>query len=506
MAKGEIAARTIPRKNGPSYILYQGEYRDRDGERRFVSCKVEGRFNTPSKAEKEARRLLREAENEVEAWIRAKGKETVGQAIDEYVYHLKKAQGRGDCTNAHVRNSETALKKCPPRIRREALSSFKDSGLIKDEINRLRDSGLSIYNATALRDSLRRVFGFAMESPRGYIPRNVLADFPIYLPPCPGRANHASPEEALAVIAAARDSITEGKLLTGLTVYAILCLVIQTGIRPEEAGGLLVGDIETPHPDYPNDPDIWGKLTVRNTNTRLDGFQTQTKAEKLGSKKKRAPIPLVGGLFREAFFLMERYHQALKWSEGPGHRSYKRGMVIARANRRFRDSDEPVIRRTSGFAFVGQWGGAYNAGSLCRHIRDIVIRAGFVKRDHEGRILIDKDGNKKNEYSLYSFRHMVATFNAKNLPVHLAAAVTGHDKKTFLGTYVHQSAGDHLQIAGSLGKLEALVNTNLPAVRKRLSYVPKNRPWEAEGVSRTTYYRLRGSATNLQQGLKKGGK
>ena len=57
MAKGDITTRTVKRADGTTYEIYQGEYRDRDGKRRFVS----------DENKHKAQAKLREKMNEVDA-------------------------------------------------------------------------------------------------------------------------------------------------------------------------------------------------------------------------------------------------------------------------------------------------------------------------------------------------------------------------------------------------------------------------------------------------------
>jgi hypothetical protein len=57
MAKGDVETRVVKRKDGTTYEIYQGEYRDRDGKRRFVS----------DENKHKAQDKLRKAMNEVEA-------------------------------------------------------------------------------------------------------------------------------------------------------------------------------------------------------------------------------------------------------------------------------------------------------------------------------------------------------------------------------------------------------------------------------------------------------
>ena len=95
------------------------------------------------------------------------------------------------------------------------------------------------------------------------------------------------------------------------------------------------------------------------------------------------------------------------------------------------------------------FGKPFTAQALAVPLYRFVRRVGLVQRDHDGRVMLVWDGKPKAKYSLYSFRHMVATFN-KGLPSVVAAAITGHTERTFLAHYVHREAGDEEMAARSL--------------------------------------------------------
>jgi hypothetical protein len=211
MAIGEVKPRIVRRPDRTTYEVYQGEYRDRDGKRRFVTAKVDTIFSTPDKARKEALRLLRVAQNEVEAWERTRsGAPTLGQIIDEYIYDVEKAQRRGDLSNAMLLNENWGLAKVPDKLRKKKLSEFKDSGEIGELIKALRDDGYAIKTVKHVRDAISRVFTFAMNPPRSYVPRNVLRDYPIKLPKSPKRKNKAEKHEASLLIQMAFNRIGTG--------------------------------------------------------------------------------------------------------------------------------------------------------------------------------------------------------------------------------------------------------------------------------------------------------
>jgi len=439
MAIGDIKIRTVTRKNGTTYKVYQGEYRDRDEERRFVS----------DENKKEAQRKLREAIKEVEDHTHAKGPETLQQVIDEYIYDREKAARRGDVSNAGVKAARDALRRVPDRIRRKKIASFKHSGEIEEALNAMRDQGYAVATVILTKEALIRVFDFAMTPQRRYVARNVLRDFPVKVGKAPKRKNKASLSEAALLLHTARELI-QGRsqcILGAVNLYAFLVLTIHTGARPEEICGLQITDIKRFDRPPPDRPHVWAEMTIQHTNTMDDGFRRRTKTEEV------RVVPL-GRTAVDALDMVERHWQAKRYATQPGHASYTRTKISKRLVRYFKTSDEPLERRQHGFVFIGAYGKPYDASSIGMRVRELVLRAGIVQRDGDGRILIGENGKPKARISLYSFRHMVATYNAHRIPTHVGAAITGHSEETYLGTYVHLSPDDQVLVAKSLGDLE----------------------------------------------------
>jgi hypothetical protein len=83
-------------------------------------------------------------------------------------------------------------------------------GEIGELIKALRDDGYAIKTVKHVRDAISRVFTFAMNPPRSYVPRNVLRDYPIKLPKSPKRKNKAEKHEASLLIQMAFNRIGTG--------------------------------------------------------------------------------------------------------------------------------------------------------------------------------------------------------------------------------------------------------------------------------------------------------
>jgi integrase len=448
VAKGDITTRTVKRANGTTYEIYQGEYRDRDGKRRFVS----------DENKHKAQDKLREKMNEVDAGTHVQGHDTLGQVIEEYIYDCEKAVRRKDIRKVHSKREQSSLKLVPERLRRIKLSKFKDSGEIKALVNDLRERGYAIRSARHVRDTLNRVFEFAKR--QGYTPRNVIRDFPVKLPKPPKRLNSSTIEDARSVLIASREDYFKRQLLPAVNIYGILCLIMQTGLRPEEAFGLQITDLTRFDQPPADRPGVWAEAIIRHTNTSEDGFAEEVKNDEV----RRVPL---GRMFCDAWDGIERYWQAHRKANAPGFRGYGYCSISVRTQDYFRELEgTPPERRTHGFLFSNRRGTPYNASSVAPLIADVVRRAGVVERDLDGRIIVGMDGKPKNKLTLYSFRHMVATHNARRLPAHVGASVTGHDTETYLGTYVHETAGDKILIAESLGELESALTAT--KVQQRL--------------------------------------
>jgi integrase len=374
---------------------------------------------------------------------------TVQDVADEYLRDREKAARRGDISNAHLIAETGACKRMPDSLKRMKLSALEDSGIIKEAILELRNR-YSIRTVKAVRDTLSRVFDFAIESPRKYIPRNVLKDHPIRLGKSPKRQNMATHEEGVLLLQEAAKFQDYEKSLPRLNLYAILHLIIRRGCRPEEACGLQIEDIKRFDLPHPAVPDWRGTVTIRNTNTKDGGFKRRTKNEQIRT------IP-IGREILDAFDRVECYWQAYRDAEAPGHKSYERLAFLVRMRSRLQyylKNPSAVQRRQHGPMFVNMRGGLLHASSLGNLVRELVRRIGAVQRDGEGRVLIGKNGKTKPRISLYSFRHKVATHNALNLPAHVGASATGHSERTFLSDYAHQSEGDLALIAKSFSNLD----------------------------------------------------
>jgi integrase len=434
---GEIKPRIIERKDGTSYQVYIGCFKGPDGRRNFVS----------DEKKKQAQDLLREALNEVDAGTRVQGNETLGQVIDEYIYDCEKAVRRKDISNGHLGREKSSVRLVPERLRRIKMSKFKDSGEIHTLVNDLRDAGYAIRSAKHVRDTLNRVFDYAKR--QGYTPRNVIRDYPIKLPKPPKRSNPATIEEARAILIASREHNFRQELLSYVNIHGILCLIMQTGMRPEEAFGLQITDVRRFHTPSTDRPNVWAEATIQHTSTSKDGFQKRTKNDEV------RVVPL-GRMFCDAWDMIERYWQAHRKAMAPGFRGYGYCSISERTKRYFKELEGVAPeRRTHGFLFANRVGTPYNASTVSPLVTKVMRRAGVVEKDLDGRIIIGKDGKPKHKLTLYSFRHMVATHNARHLPAHIGASVTGHDTETYLGTYVHETAGDKILIAESLGELES---------------------------------------------------
>ena len=242
MAIGDITIRTVTRADGTIYEKYQGEYRDRDGNRRFVSHTLK----------KEAQRLLREKMNSVDSGTHAKGNETLGQVIDEFIYDLEKRARIGEISQAGRVTATNGLRLVSDRLRRMKIRDFRDIGLIKEHMRALREKGYAIGTVQNCKQTLARVFTFATQSPRNCIPRSIMRDFPFSVGKQPKRKNKSTKAEAAAMICAARKRIgrTNKLLLSSVNLYGILCFIITTGMRPEE--GLRLTDPR--HPPFPIAP------------------------------------------------------------------------------------------------------------------------------------------------------------------------------------------------------------------------------------------------------------
>lgn len=447
MAIGEVKRRTITRSDGTSYNVYLGEYRDRDGKRRFVS----------DENKHKAQEKLRAAMNAVDDGIHAKGSITLGTVIDEYLYECEKRARRGDISNTHARSERGSAKRVPDNLKRMKLADFEHTGHIKEALDGLRDKGYAIRTVKAVRGTLSRVFDFAMQPPRRYVPRNVLRDYPIRLGKAPKRQNAATIEEGAIVLRAAAERQNYEKWLPHLNLYAALCLIMLTGMRPEEAFGLQVEDIKRFREPPPDRPNIWAELLICNTNTREDGFQHRT-------KNLKTRIVPVGRNVLNAFSRIECYWQAEREANEPGRAPVQHQATRLRVQKRLRQLlENPGIAelRQHGPMFVGQRGKMLNSSTAGTDLRRLLIRAGLVQRDEDGRILIGPNGKPKAKYSFYSFRKMVATHNAHHLPTHVGASVTGHTEKVYLETYVHRSAADDVLVAKSLGELERALDREL---------------------------------------------
>ena len=449
---GEVKPRVRTRKDGTTYQTYEGCFNaepKRGGLRKYVS----------DADKKKAQRLLRIEMNSVEAGTKAKqGKIPIGEVIDEYISDQDRRARHGDIANGTAIREAQELKRFSDKFRRIRLEEFENSEPIREELKAMRDKGYALWTVTVTKATLFRVFELAVR--KGYTARNILRDHPIKLGKPPKRKNIASIEDARDVLDLLREERGQrGQVLTSINMYALFCLIIQTGMRPEEAFGLQVADIT--RYDRPHSPEllnIWGEALIRNVNTQDDGYRP------IGELTKNDTVRSVylARQTMEALDYVERYWQARRWSEGPGHQSYRDVQVKARISGYLKTSTEPLVPRQHGFLFTTRAGDAYDAHATPRLVQDIMVRAGKVETDPEGRVIIKGTGRPQAKYTLYSFRHMVATYNGQRLPTHIAAHSTGHTEKVFLGTYVHQRPEDRLRIAQAAGELATdLTATNL---------------------------------------------
>jgi integrase len=242
--------------------------------------------------------------------------------------------------------------------------------------------------------------------------------------------------------------------LPSINLYAATLIVATTGMRPGEVCGLQVTDIvRFGHPPMDR-PGVWGEITVRHTNTADDGFRQRTKNDQIRT------VPL-GKLAVDALDMVERYwhiHVAVESRFGDCHTAEK-----SRQRKRLL-ADLAVVggRREHGFVFLTIFGRPYNDVTLGAALRLFQTEIGFVKRDSEGRVIIGKAGKPLPKICFYGLRKMVATHNATRLPVSVAAAVTGHNEKTYLSVYVDGGPEDRKLIAASMGELDGMLRLPAP--------------------------------------------
>jgi integrase len=344
MAIGEVKPRTVKRPDGTTYKIYQGEYRDRDGERRHVS----------DKNKHEAQDKLRRAINEVKEWTHAKRKpRTLGQVIEEYLKDREDAAYiRKDISPDAYMRDKYVLSKVPEKLRRMKIAEFKDAGLFEELIKRLRTDGHAIRTVRAVLGGLSGVFAFAMKAPRGYVARNVLKDFPIRTPKPPKVRNKAEISDALLLLSEARDRILGGggnelrntMALPSVKMYAILSLLAATGVRPEEAFGLQVADIKRFEQPPCDRPTVWADVTIRNVSGR-HGFRERTKTDEIRTVG-------VGRRVVEAFDEVERYWYVHEIVESPGWRGYWTSEKYRRRRMLLGTLGVAGPRREHGFMFV----------------------------------------------------------------------------------------------------------------------------------------------------------
>jgi integrase len=460
MAIGEIRIKVKRRDDGTTYEVAEGEYRDPrrpvGKQRCFVSVKVAS-FSTPKKAQKEARRLLTMAEAEVKAGTHAKGSETVEQCIEEYCDALdqKVRRGNGKPSEDYAITERAVLKKVPENIRRRKISSFKHSALIEKEIMALFDQGYKQSTVKRVKDTLSRVFTFAMKPKpgrdEGYIARNVIRDYKFLTGRIPRREREGTDEEAAKLLDAAREYKSKhpkGQLLAALNVSALETLIFLCGLRPSEACPLHQKDINRLDPPYGafRLDDVAAVICVQRRITRNGGVRPGLKE---GKPRKYIQVPLK---VVEAIDEVERYWQAHRWATGPGHDSYTKERISWRTKRFFENSDAPLERRQDGYLFLGKEGTLYHAHSLAKFVNKLALQAAIFKKDAEGNILLGKNGQKQADVSNYSFRHKVATDNSTLLPVAVAAAETGHHPQTFLTNYVHERPEHQVLTATAMGE------------------------------------------------------
>jgi integrase len=427
---GEVKPRIIERKDGSTYQVYIGCYKGPEGNRNFVS----------DKKKKQAQDLLRVAMNEVEAGTRAKdGNITLKRVLEEYVDDLFLREKRGDITYGYSRNVRSRLKALSERFVARKLSEFKDSGLIREEMNRLRATR-KVRTVGMVRDAISRAIDFAIASPRRYVPRNIMKDDPVKLPK-PARLNNAITEDdaiRLLEAAANRQGNVYKNYRNGINFYAILCLMLDTGARPEEACGLRFSDLtlfDGPHPECPS---WWGVVTYRRRHTFDDGFLDGLKE---GSAERTAAI---GKRTVDAINSVLLYWQAMKAD------------VSSKTQYRWLDefikSNTQAVVPGEGLVFVNKHGKPYHCQSLGKTMRKVCAKAELWKQDSQGRILMDENGNRQSKYSLYSLRKLVTNDNVRRLPHTIAASVTGHTTQTLLQHYTQYRDDDLLESARVTGQ------------------------------------------------------
>jgi integrase len=380
---------------------------------------------------------------------------TLEQAMEQYADHKEQVARLGDHTKGYAGVERQILKLVPDNLKRTKLSEFRNSAAIEKACRALREQGYAISTVKRVKDTLSRVFSFAMKE--GHIARNVIRDYPFTVGTPPKRNNDATEEEGARLLLAARRYKSlhpKGQLLLAVNVYAILCLVILTGMRPEEACALHVKSIKRFDFPPPDRPDVWAEVAIKERNTKEDSLRP-------GTKDRKDRIAQVGRDVVDSFDMVERYHQAERWATGPGHESYTRERVSWRIKRFLESSDAPLEKRQDGRMFIGKEGTLYNSHSLAKIVRKLALQAGIVERDDEGREIIGEGGKKKPRISLYSFRHKVATDNSILLPPTIAAAETGHSVQSYQKHYVHQRAGDQVLAATAMAVREKRMRAEL---------------------------------------------
>jgi integrase len=431
---GEVKPRIIERKDGTTYQVYIGCYKGPEGNRKFPS----------HENKKELQRLLRVAMNEVEAGTYAKdGNITLQAAIDEYLNDLYRRQSRGEITRGHCIKTEAKLrsKRLSGAFLKRKLSEFKDSGLIREEINRLRDNGMGLRTAHMTKNAISYVFDFCVTSPRGYIPRNVLRDDPIRLPTPQKRMNAITEDDFALLLAACLDRNGIRSHRTRINFYAAICLMHDTGARPEEVCGLKWEDIvrfDTPHPEVNT---WWGTVTYRRRHTQHDGFLTGLK------EGVEARVAAIGRRTLDALNLVELYWAAI----GQGKNTYQQyGML-----HRYMATGEPCKHRSNaGIVLLWKYDTPYTSNTLGIIMQNMCDEAELWATDSDGRIIIGANGKKKNKYSLYSIRKLVTNDNVRKLPSTVAASITGHTTKTLLEYYTQGMPDDLLMSARVTGERE----------------------------------------------------
>jgi integrase len=437
MAEGDIKVRLRTRPDGSVAKVYQGEYRDRDKKRRYVT----------GKTREKARTLLHDAVQEVKEGTRAgkAGNITLRQAAKEYLDDLD------NVTKSSWLAEDGNIKRLSDRVLNTKLSEFKDSGLFEEEYKSLKRRGYSIRTANGVMQVVGRVLNFAMRSPRKYIPRNVLRDYPVKFDTPPKKANAIAVDDMRVLLEAAGIRQRYKKLLPQINFFAILCLMADTGCRPEEACALRVTDItrfEQPHPECPT----WlGTVTFRRRFVKVNGFMRGLKE---GADERSSAI---GKLTLAAFDAIERYWQADRWANAPGYRGYKEMTLLQRIHKFLAGADTPLERRSSGLLFVTTQGNPYYSQSLAPFMEKLCCRLGFVQKDDEDRIILGKDGKPVARYTMYSIRKMVTNYNVRKLPRNVAAAQTGHTPQTLEEHYTQAMEQDQLLAAKVAGEREMLL-------------------------------------------------